>query len=201
MGIHESVTQLPLEAEMDHDNALEEVPLYKRLERALEKELTLPRATFGALTKEDDWTNVVKCAVIAEAALGDALARFLTSQERGSLGDLVGLGKKIKAAKRHGLLDREQRDGLYELMTVRNICAHDRKGLSFTFDSYYKAYPSATPFSVLCRRIYTASQAKPGGSQRAMPDPATAGVALVVFVFVCCVQLLTAKRSDSTRLH
>lgn len=186
---------------MRDDKTMKEA--YQVLERLLEKKLGMPTGTFSALANESDWSVAIKCAVVAEAALGEALERALTRDERESLGTSrqSGLGPKIRLAKSHGLLNREQRDGLYSLMKVRNFCAHNTAGLAFRFDKYYKANPSEITFSALCLRMYTPSPQDCGGERRALPEPATPGIALIAFLIVCCVQLLATKRPGSARLH
>jgi hypothetical protein len=83
---------------------------------------------------------VIKAAVIAEVALGEAIQRVLTSAERDQITEKIdqGLGPKVRVARRFGLLSREQCDYLREVSAMRNVCVHDRQGLRFTFRSYLR---------------------------------------------------------------
>ena len=112
--------------------------LFHKLIAAMELDLRLPTGLLVELLDQSDWELVIKAAVIAEVALGEAIKRSLRSEDLDRVTERIehGLGPKIKVAERYGFLDKVRLDHLKEIARMRNICVHDRSGLDFTFQTY-----------------------------------------------------------------
>lgn len=184
----------------------DELKVFGLLVAALEHDLRLPKGTVKSLSNDDDWTMVVKGAAILEAALADTIRRLLGHEQLGAIGQAWedGLGGKLKVAKRYGLLNRLQVDAAYELKALRNLCAHDRAALWFTFDQHLEQPAARLRYErIFYRLAWTPEdEAKLNSEPPAeLPRPATPGVALLIFVFTTCIHLLTKKATPATGVH
>ena len=102
--------------------------VFPKLLSALEGELRLPRGILLDLLEQTDWELVIKAAVIAEVALGEAIQRVLTPAERERITEKIdqGLGPKIRVARQFDLLSHDECNYLREVSAMRNVTVHDR---------------------------------------------------------------------------
>lgn len=172
------------------------VDFFHKLIDAMETELALPKGILVGLLDQSDWELVIKAAVIVEVALGDAIQRVLTAEEIASTGQKIwqGLGPKIRVAYSNGILTNGQRDQLTEISRMRNICAHDRSGLSFTFKRYLDVPKQSASFTRNLGKLVSADEyrASPLGTE-AFISPAAAVLGRVAQI---SASLLLARPRD-----
>ena len=169
--------------------------LFPKLLAALEGELRLPRGILLDLQDQSDWELIIKAAVIAEVALGEAIQRVLTPEERDRIDERIdqGLGPKIRVARRFGLLTWDQCNYLREVSAMRNICVHDRQGLKFTFKSYLREPANMASFTKRLGRLVSRDEWAKARPSDAFTSPAAAVLGRVSQV--CLVLLLKSPRT------
>jgi hypothetical protein len=169
--------------------------VFPKLLAALEGELRLPRGILLDLLDQTDWELVIKAAVIAEVALGEAIQRLLTPAERERVIEKIdqGLGPKIRVARQFGLLTRDQCNYLREVAAMRNVCVHDREGLRFTFKSYLRDPANLTSFTNRLGRLVSRNEYAETRPSEAFVTPSAAVLGRVSQV--CLVLLMTKPRT------
>ena len=80
------------------------------------------------LLEQTDWELVIKAAVIAEVALGEAIQRVLTPAERERITEKIdqGLRPEIRVARQFDLLSHDECNYLREVSAMRNVAFLNR---------------------------------------------------------------------------
>jgi hypothetical protein len=180
--------------------------IFRLLISTLEQELRLPKGTAESLVTDNDWSAIIKSSAIVEAALGDTIRRLLSDDALQALekGWEKSLGGKLKVAKSHGLLSRLQLDGLYALMELRNLCAHDRSALGFTLEQHFAVAAARNKFERLFNRLAWTPEEEAklaGQAPLEVPQAGRPIFWLLTFVFSTCIDLLTKKVIPARGVH
>jgi hypothetical protein len=166
----------------------------------MERELRLPSHFFsyGSIDMTD-WELVIKSAIVAEVALGEAIRRSVRHDPTWlNTRPSQGLGAKIRIAGDRDLLDGQHLNHLREISRMRNLCAHDRAGLDFTFEAYLSKASNRRSFTHNLGPIMDANEAESAPYREGVfrtPSTAVTGSLLLV-----CYALLKGRR-DNGHLH
>ena len=183
--------------------------VFKAVVTEAESTFGLPSALLNdlALNEDNDWQLVIKASVIAEVVLGEAILSSVPSRERSqyTLETNKGLGAKMHCARRLGLIDEAQFQFLRELARIRNVCVHDKAGLSFTFRSYLVSPSQRASFSRKIRpfEYFDRPEMENAVVNGTLPDPQPGtsflpGGSIVGSLLGLCATLL---RSSPTKTH
>lgn len=110
----------------------------KALLESLDKRLQIPIGYTGSVYKEEnDWSFIIKLAVLAEAAVTHALVLHLKNDQLYDHFADVSNYKRLELALTLGIIEKSDKDALDILASVRNSFAHNVKNLDGSLENYF----------------------------------------------------------------
>lgn len=113
--------------------------------KEFEQRIGVRSGFFNELTREDDWSFVIKLHAFVEACLTNAICAVLGRPE---LEDVVSRldtsnnqSGKLAIVKRLGMLNKPQRRFVAVLSELRNDLAHNARSVDFSFKQHMAAMP------------------------------------------------------------
>jgi len=124
---------------------------FKGIAQDLERRHELHRGFFATLLKQNDWSFVIQCHSLIEAALGDALTHRAHTQSLRALFDQLPTSDartgKVAFAEAYGLLSKDQGHFVRFMSTLRNSLVHRISNVGFTFRDHMAVLEANPPRS------------------------------------------------------
>jgi hypothetical protein len=106
-----------------------------------------PLKFLGSLSKDDDWSFVIKAQAMVEASVTEAILSKVGERSIRSVVERLPLADeqigKINLAKELGLVSAEQRRFVRRLAELRNRLAHRVEHVNFSFEGYVQSLSAA----------------------------------------------------------
>ena len=114
---------------------------FDALEKFMEGRLGLPASFLDEVSKESDWTLVIKLHAMIESALNELLIiRFNAPEELKGVIARIDTGDtqrgKIAFAHKFGWVEKHEMTFVCNFSTLRNFLVHDAKNFGFQLTSY-----------------------------------------------------------------
>ncbi len=96
----------------------------------IERGLGLPAWFILALTKEDDWSLLIKTHALLETAVTEVLLAFLQHEEVNTTVSKLSLNIRVRLLVDFGLIDRRTQAFITRLSGIRNRLVHDIRNVN-----------------------------------------------------------------------
>lgn len=114
------------------------LPILKMI-GSLEENFGLEKGFFFMITKEDDWSYIIKLHALLEAAVSHLLTKVLGKEELSGVFATLDMSDKVAFVESLNLLDTGNRRFIRKLSKYRNKLVHDVSNVRFSITENVKS--------------------------------------------------------------
>lgn len=108
----------------------------------VEEKLKIPKNTLKSIFLDNDWSFIIKCHALIEAALNQAIVAVLGFNKLEDVISKIDTSNsstgKVTIAKNIGLLNTDKANSIKIISEIRNNLVHNIKNIDFDIGAYYK---------------------------------------------------------------